>query len=62
MLAGPALQLLDVLVHLIAVIAAEHHTEHLRGWLAGDVTGLDTNPGIDALNPPITQRDGRNLS
>jgi hypothetical protein len=61
-LTGLALQLLDVLVHLTALIAAEHHAEHPRGWLAGDVTGLGINPGIHALNPPITQRDGRNLS
>ena len=45
-------QLPDVLVHLMAVIAAEHHVEHRRGWLPGDVTGLGINPGIHALNPP----------
>ena len=62
-LAGLVLQLRDVLIHLMAVIAAKHHVEHPRGWLPGDVTGLGINPGIHALNPPpITQRDRRNLS
>ena len=46
--AGPVRQLLDVLVHLMAVIAAECHLENPRGWLPGDVTGLG-NPGIHAL-------------
>ena len=49
---GPVLQLLDVLVHLMAVIAAEHHVEYPREWLPGDVTGLGINPGIHALNAP----------
>jgi hypothetical protein len=61
-LAGPVFQPLDLLVHLMAVIAAEHHVEHPGGWLPGDVTGLGINPGIHALHPPITRRDRRNLS
>ena len=60
--AGPVLQLLDLLVHLMAVIAAERHLEHPRGWLPGDVTGLGINPGIHALTPQSPGRDGRNLS
>ena len=51
-LAGLVLQLLDVLVHLMAVIASEHHVEYPREWLPGDVTGLGITPGIHALNPP----------
>jgi hypothetical protein len=62
-LAGLVLQLLDVLVHLMAVIASEHHVEYPRERLPGDVTGLGINPGIHALNAPkIIQRDRRNLS
>jgi hypothetical protein len=47
--AGPVRQLLDVLVHLMAVIAAERHLENPRGWLPWDVTGLGISPGIHAL-------------
>ena len=47
--AGPVRQLLDVLVHLMAVIAAECHLENPRGRLPGDLTGLGINPGIHAL-------------
>ena len=61
MLAGPVFQPLDLLVHLMAVIAADTMS-NTGGWLPGDVTGLGINPGIHALHPPITRRDRRNLS